>query len=743
VNVNVGTLEMRDGGEIIAQTRGPMDGGNLNVTAREVQMSGVNAQFNTGLFGGQFSGAGTGRSANVIVQAESISLTGSSNPNLVTGVFGATSGPGPGGSVQVNAKTLQMGSNTGLQNTTFGPGAGGTVAVNVKEISITGSGNPNIFTGIFANSFGSGRGGLIQVTSDRIKLANHAAISAAGFRSGDAGSLAVAARTIEMSNGSQIYTNVLFGSGNAGNLSVSADSLMITGFRDSTNPFASGFDFTGLSTSTGALGQRGGDLSVTAGSIVLADKASIFSSSSGAGAAGNIQISADTLRVSSRSAISTNAFGSGPGGNIDIAARKVTLEGAGAPLGPNDSIVSAIASQASAGGGAAGHISIKAGQLEVLDGGKISTQTFGRGNGGNLEIAADSVLVSGINAELQAHLQKTHDTVDSARAAILASSERFLIGDAATGNAGKVRVEATDLRLNAGGSISSTTDTPGAGGRIELVADTVRLSGGALISAESSTSTRAGKAGDVSISARGTVEIVASSITSAADHAAGGSIVIQGGAIRLADGALVSAKSSGAGDAGSIAISANDSLRLTNSVVSTEAVAADGGNIRLAGQHTVQLTSSRVTTSVQTGTGGGGNISIDPQFVILKDSAITANAFGGPGGNITIVTDSYVADAGSVVEASSALSAPGSVTIQSPDNNLAGGIAQLPRALLDASRLMQPGCSARRSGMPSSFTAAGRGGVPVDADGYLPSTIGESTPALASSMLALDCRQFR
>ena len=740
VNVNVGTLEIRDGGAIIVQTQGPADGGNLDVTARDLVMSGVNGTSNTGLFAGQF-GAGTGRAGNLTVNAESISMVGSGDPNLVTGVFGSTFGPGAGGAVHVTAETLNMGSNTGVQNTTFGPGAGGTLAVNVKEFSITGSATPNIFTGIFANSFGSGRGGSIQVAADRITLANHAAISAAGFRSGDAGSVAVSARSLEISSGSSIFTNVLFGSGNAGNLSVSADSLLITGFRDATNPFASTLEFTGLSTSTGALGQRGGDMSVTAGTIVLNDKASIFSSSSGAGAAGNIRITADELRVSGRSAISTNAFASGPGGGIEIVAGKLTLEGAGAPLGPNDSVVSAIASQAGTGGGAAGHITIKAGQLEVLDGAKISTQTFGPGNGGDLQISADSVLVSGINAELEAHLRGVSGGhVNSARSAILASSERSLIGDAATGNAGRIRIEAANIRLNAGGSISSSTDTPGAGGRIELVADTVSLAGGALISAESSTSANAGKAGDVSISARGTVEIAGSSVTTAADHAAGGSIAIQGNEVRLVDGALVSANSSGAGDAGNISIAAAGALQLTNSVVSTEAVQADGGNISLTAQHKVQLTDAQVTTSVESGVGGGGNILIDPQFVILKASSITANAFGGPGGNITIVAENYLADASSVVQASSALSTPGTVRIQSPENTIADDIAQLPREPVDASRLMQPGCSARRSGAPSSFTVGNRGGVPADPDGYLPSYSEAGAPPVRVSTLALACR---
>ena len=146
----------------------------------------------------------------------------------------------------------------------------------------------------------------------------------------------------------------------------------------------------------------------------------------------------------------------------------------------------------------------------------------------------------------------------------------------------------------------------------------------------------------------------------------------------------------------------------------------------------IRLNNSQITTSVESGTGGGGNIFIDPQFVILNGSSITANAFGGPGGNVTIIADNFVADPSSVVQASSALSTPGSVEIRSPENNLASDLAQLPKELVDASRLMQSACSARRAGVPSSFTVAGRGGVPVDPDGYLPSYSMSEAPAAAA-----------
>jgi hypothetical protein len=50
---------------------------------------------------------------------------------------------------------------------------------------------------------------------------------------------------------------------------------------------------------------------------------------------------------------------------------------------------------------------------------------------------------------------------------------------------------------------------------------------------------------------------------------------------------------------------------------------------------------------------------------------------------------------------------------------------------VDASALLRGLCTARRTGAPSSFTVAGRGGVPVDADGYLPAFGTDATTATA------------
>jgi large exoprotein involved in heme utilization and adhesion len=133
------------------------------------------------------------------------------------------------------------------------------------------------------------------------------------------------------------------------------------------------------------------------------------------------------------------------------------------------------------------------------------------------------------------------------------------------------------------------------------------------------------------------------------------------------------------------------------------------------------------------GLGQGGNIMIDPQFVIVNNSSIIANAFGGPGGNITIIANNFLASTTSVIEASSALSTPGVIEVRSPENNVENNIAQLPAAFIDASALLRGLCTARRTGAPSSFVVAGRGGIPVDADGYLPSFATDVAAGLAST----------
>jgi large exoprotein involved in heme utilization and adhesion len=194
--------------------------------------------------------------------------------------------------------------------------------------------------------------------------------------------------------------------------------------------------------------------------------------------------------------------------------------------------------------------------------------------------------------------------------------------------------------------------------------------------------------------------------------------------VQLSDGAVISAKSTGTGNAGNILINASDSLVMQNSSITTETTQSDGGDIHIQVGRLVQLTDSQITASVQGGTGNGGNITIDPQFVILQGSQIIANAFGGNGGNILIVAGVFFADPFSTISASSTLGISGTVSIQAPVTSLSGTLAPLPGEIVQATELLQARCAARIAGGTSgSFVVAGRDGLPPEPGGLLPSPL--------------------
>ncbi len=547
-----------------------------------------------------------------------------------------------------------------ISSVTFGAGQAGDVDVSLAgDMFMSGSTANPFGTGIFANTFGTGNAGDVDLTARSIVMIDHTSVGANTFGPGDAANLSVKTGRLELREGSFFGASAIFGTGNGGSMNVTASDVLISGVSTSLDPFRT--DFTGFSTTTNV--GTGGNMHVIADSIHVTDKGQITSLSIGAGAAGdiNINLNPGPLHVTEGGTIISSALGSGNGGNIDITAAQVTLSGTGQFNNPSDTGISNITSQAGSAGNA-GNVRITANRLQVLDGNIIATNTLGPGNGGNVEVNAETVLISGLNQALQEDLRAAGLDPEFARSAIRTGSNRAPSGATAVGDAGHVQIVAGNLELRDHGLITSATQTAGAGGNIDVTATNVTLAGHSTISAESTDT----------------------------------------------------------GNTGAITMTLADSFRSENSSVTTAAQQADGGDIIISAQRLVDLRGSDITATVNSGIGSGGNINIDPQFVVLNHSRITANAFGGPGGNIRIVAGNFIASADSVVEASSAQNIAGTVEIDSPDIDISAGISQLPKSFLDAGALLPARCGAR--GGQSSFVVAGRGGVALDPDGYLPSS---------------------
>ena len=188
---------------------------------------------------------------------------------------------------------------------------------------------------------------------------------------------------------------------------------------------------------------------------------------------------------------------------------------------------------------------------------------------------------------------------------------------------------------------------------------------------------------------------------------------------------MISAESSGPGDAGNITINAADVFLMSDSSVTTEAKEADGGNITIHTDYMVHLGDSLISASVGGGPETvGGNITIDPEYVILRNSQIVANAFEGRGGNIRIVAGIFLADPDSTVDASSEKGIDGTVEIRAPIKDVSRKVKPLPERFTSAAVLIRESCIARmRGGNYSSFIVGGRDGLPLEPGGLLPSPL--------------------
>ena len=112
--------------------------------------------------------------------------------------------------------------------------------------------------------------------------------------------------------------------------------------------------------------------------------------------------------------------------------------------------------------------------------------------------------------------------------------------------------------------------------------------------------------------------------------------------------------------------------------------------------------------------------------MVLNEGTLISKSSSANGGNITINSDFFLTSA-SVIDASAPFGLPGTVSVTAPNVDLSGSLVALPSSLLDASALLRPDCGVRLQDDISSFTVMGRGGLPLEPGGFVPS--GAAPPA--------------
>jgi filamentous hemagglutinin family protein len=349
----------------------------------------------------------------------------------------------------------------------------------------------------------------------------------------------------------------------------------------------------------------------------------VFSQGGSADVSGNgsgqIQIQAQRLSVLDGSVLLALTLGDGPGGKIAInAPESVTVQG-----GSLDFPSSLLTEVDLAGTGTAGSLVINTGRFLAAEGAKVSTGTSGAGNGGLLQITADTIEVNGGSPDFGA-TQLTSSSV----------------GVATTGSGGPILLKARALNLVDGGAISVSTEGVGNTGTLQVVAQTVNLAGN---------SPDFGPSG-----------IFATTFPDSTGQ--GGLVSIQSDRLQVVGGAVISLDTSGAGNAGSLTIQTNHLRVADGSSISVDTFGAGNtGNLQITAQ-SVEIAgisaagdSSQITARVRQGaTGNGGSLNVQTDALTLRDQGLlqTQTEGDGKGANLTVTANQLALFTGGTIRTS-------------------------------------------------------------------------------------------
>ncbi|MGV2830098.1 two-partner secretion domain-containing protein [Myxosarcina sp. GI1(2024)] len=396
IDIKTTSLEISEGGQISSGTFGFGSGGNLAVEAENIKISGIspfgpsglfapvapgargnggNLNINTGSLnitnGGQILGGtfGFGNAGELKIVAESIKVIGGTEfgpsfiastvetipglPEPVAAVLGV--GLGNGGNLEIETENLRVADGGQVAVTTTGSGKGGNLLIEAQNIKLS---DFNQFTrsGLFASAIqGTGNGGDLNITTDSLSIQNGAVISAGNFPS-------LGSRSP--------------GEGKAGNVLINARSVELNNITSDIS--------SGITASTN--GGGGGDITLNvAEAITLDNNSEIAAETRGSGDGGNVAIVTDALTLNNGGSIDTSTSAKGNGGRVNIQSNMVTSMGIGS------GVFSEVGTAATGNGGS---VAIGAETFNLSNKGQISVSSNGLGKAGNVVINAEEVNVS-------------------------------------------------------------------------------------------------------------------------------------------------------------------------------------------------------------------------------------------------------------------------------------------------------------------------------------------------------------
>ena len=179
----------------------------------------------------------------------------------------------------------------------------------------------------------TGNAGLVTVEADEVTLRDSGTIFSVSRGAGDGGTVAVTADRIELTGGGQIASGTLdLSTGRGGNVAVtSREELTISGQSRQINPRTGRPEPSGIFVSSESVAEaadRAGRATVSAPVITITNRGEISSESVSNQSSGRLTLSAEQLVIDGGE-ITTQAEGAGGGGRIEVRAGVIELRNGG------------------------------------------------------------------------------------------------------------------------------------------------------------------------------------------------------------------------------------------------------------------------------------------------------------------------------------------------------------------------------------------------------------------------------
>ena len=699
VKITAGSLTLSDGALIRNTVLGRGNSGDIEIVVQgKIELNNSTLPTSNSQIRSLVEGSGMGNAGNILITAQSLSLTQGSRIDSSV----ESGGRGNGGSIRLNISGLVDISGVGFDGGSSGilastqedaTGDAGSIEINAGQLNIS---NGSV---VSTQTENSSRGGDIRINTSTLNLANGGQLISAAQSEGDAGSIFVNTKESITISGKDLGFNDRFDEevtdnisansgffseslemGNAGNINISSPILVLNEEAQvaASSPFSQGGNINlqnletlnvvnGSSISATTTDGNAGSLRINQGqqaaNRINLDSGKLTVEATGSGDSGSLEINAKQVNLNNNSEISASTiFGTGEIISFD------NLE----VLRVNNSQITS-----STADGNAGSLRINQGQQAAnridLDSGRLTVEATGIGNSGSLEINTKQVnlnnnsvisastifgtgeVISFDNLEVLRvnNSQVTSSTADGEAGSLRINqgqqaanridldSGRLTVEATGIGNSGNLEINAKQVNLDNNSEISASTNL-GVGGSIELF-DIETLD---VNNSKVTASTQTGQAGNLNIEASRLVNVNGQNSELAAranlQKGIAGNVNIDTRELNVENSASISASNVDDPNGGDINLQNIEALKVSGGG-QIESTTRDGeaGSLRInQGQQAanrIDLDSGKLTVEA-TGSGDSGNLTVNAKKVNLNNnSEISASTKLGTGGNVVFL----------------------------------------------------------------------------------------------------------